>query len=146
MLTICKDSHLDHGLTMDQLRWVLETFADRDGFFIETVELPEDLGTLSCGLYGPLMGDEPVTTSTHPDVCYTTREGRSWASRILGNAKPRPTRQVTVIAGPHEGLACVLFTVYGGPCAPREPGDPSLNDEQRAESEAFWAEHGLALG
>jgi hypothetical protein len=53
---------------------------------------------------------------------------------------------LTVIAGPgDDGLdGVVLYTAYGGKCAPREPGDTSLNDEQRLESQAFWSEHALA--
>lgn len=141
MLTICKDSHLDHGLTMGQLRWVLSHFADRSGFFIETVELPEDVdGTLSCALYGPLVGDAPVSEA---DVVYKPRGGRRGVSRLCSRDL-RETRTLTVIAGPHEGLDCVLFTVYGGPCAPKEPTDPSLKDEEIEASEAFWSEHALS--
>jgi hypothetical protein len=140
MLTICKDSHLDHELSLDQLRWVLETFADRSGFFIETVELPVELGGLSCGLYGPLMGDESVPEG---EVVYKPRGGREGASRLCPR-EPRRVRRVTVIAGPHEDLDCVLYTVYGGPCAPKEPTDPTLKDEEREASEAFWKEHALA--
>lgn len=143
MLTICKDSHLDHGLTMDQLRWVLETFGDREGFFIETVELPEDLGTLSCGLYGPLMGDEPVNRGTHPSLALEPREGRSWPSRLI-DAPLRQTRTVTVIAGPHGDLGCVLYTVYGGPAAPQEENDPNLPAEKHPASRDFWKDHALA--
>ncbi len=61
-------------------------------------------------------------------------------------ARPnRPTRTLTVIAGPSDGKACVLYTSYGGPCAPREPGDPGIpNWEGVQEARAFWAEHALA--
>jgi len=38
----------------------------------------------------------------------------------------------------------VLYTAYGGPVAPREPFDRSLDEEAKAESEKFWAEHALA--
>jgi hypothetical protein len=40
----------------------------------------------------------------------------------------------------------ILYTAFGGPAAPREPGDPSLdgNEAGLAESKAFWAEHALS--
>lgn len=133
-----KDSHVDHGLTPAQLAFVVAHFADQGAFFIATVELPAELGTVPCGLYGPLMGDEPVTEDR---VTHEARGGRAWTSRLL-DAPSRGTRQVTVIAGPHDGAACVLYTAYGGPLAPQEPGDPGCKDV--AASAAFWAAHALA--
>jgi hypothetical protein len=42
---------------------------------------------------------------------------------------------------------CVLYTAYGGPQAPREPGDPAIKDfAEQAASEIFWSEHALAFG
>lgn len=55
---------------------------------------------------------------------------------------PRQVRTVTVIAGPHDGQPCVLFTAFGGPLAPQEPGDPGCKDPDA--SRAFWAEHALS--
>lgn len=37
---------------------------------------------------------------------------------------------------------CVLYTAFGGPAAPQEPGDPSCKD--LAESATFWREHALS--
>ena len=51
---------------------------------------------------------------------------------------------MTVVAGPDGEIPCRLYTCYGGPCAPREPGDTSLSDEERAESLAFWLQHALS--
>ena len=133
-----KDSHLDHGLTDAQVAWLLAGFAGREAFFIETVTLPEDLGTVPCGLYGPLMGDPPMTD----DQCeIVNRPGRDWPSRLVDRPK-RPTRKVTVIAGPHDGHPCVLFTAYGGPSAPQEPADPGCRDVTLSQS--FWREHALS--
>jgi hypothetical protein len=115
-------------------------FADKASFFIATVELPADLADLSCGLYGPIMGDAPVADA---DVQLAPRGTRAWPSRLV--ARPaRPTRLLTVIAGPHDDAACVLYTAFGGPLAPQEPGDPGCKDP--AASRAFWAEHALATG
>lgn len=137
-MRIHKDSHVDHGLTQAQLSYLLQRFGDHDKFFLVTIDLPEDLGTVPCGLYGPLMGDAPVTDD---EVTYSNRMGRQWPTRFI-EAASRQTRQVTLIAGPHDGEPCVLYTVYGGPSAPQEPGDPACRD--KAASEAFWATHALA--
>lgn len=132
------DSHVDHSLTEDQLSYLLARFADRQAFFIETITLPVELGTVPCGLYGPLMGDPPVRED---EVIRAPRGSREWSSRLV-DRPARPQRDVTVIAGPHDGHPCVLFTAFGGPVAPQEPGDPGCKDP--AVSAAFWQEHALA--
>ena len=160
------DSHVDHNLTADQLRYLLDRFADRNAFFLETFELPEDLGSVPCGLWGPIMGDTPVDET---EVCHEQRGSRAWPSRLVKRAT-RPSRQVTVIAGPHDEPcpqcttsawnllhrtdcptcagageikhACILYTAFGGPASPQEPGDPSCKDP--AASATFWRDHALA--
>ena len=132
------DSHIDHGLTATQLHHILDRFADRRAFFLETIELPEDLGTVPCALWGPTMGDPPISENA---VTHARRGDRTWTSRLV-DQPTRPTRLVTVIAGPHEAHACVLYTAFGGPASPQEPGDPSCKD--LAASATFWREHALA--
>lgn len=139
---IIKDaSHLDHGLTEAHGMWLINRYRDRDAFFIETIELPENLPAIPCGLHGPAVGDAPVPDS---ECKYVRRAGRARESRTCKRA-PQMTRTITVIAGPHDGDPCVLFTAYGGPLAPREPWDASMSDAQRAESIAFWAQHALSI-
>lgn len=46
--------------------------------------------------------------------------------------------------GPDEQDQLNCYTAFGGPLAPKEPGDPTLKPEERAKSEAFWREHALA--
>ena len=92
------ESHLDHNLTDAQIAFILDRFAARDAFFIETVELPTELGTVPCGLHGPLVGDPPVPEEV---VTRATRGTRTWRSRLVDRA-PQQVRTVTVIAGPHE--------------------------------------------
>lgn len=136
-------SHLDHGLTPAHLEWLSSKFAGRTGFFIETVEMPEGLPSLRCSLYGPAMGDAPVAEE---HVSYAVRGNRRCASRHLAGVFPRETRLVTVVAGVVGEDPCVLYTSYGGPEAPREPGDLSLGTmEQILESREFWAKHALSL-
>jgi hypothetical protein len=137
MLTIHPESHVDH-VTPEQLAYVLELFNGRDGFFIIEVEFPPTFGQVSCDLYGPTMGDPPVDESA---VRYAARGDRAWTSRLV-DLPARPCSRVTVVAGPHDGMSCVLFTVYGGPNAPQEPGDPRCADPEA--SKAFWSEHALA--
>jgi hypothetical protein len=131
---------LDHGLSEAHVKFLLETFSDRKEFFIETLTLPEELSPVSCALYGPLAGDSPVL-----DVeCEIVARGeRKWPSRLC-NRPARMTRRVTVVAGPDGDEPCVLYTAYGGPEAPREPGDTSLDDAGRAASADFWKDHALA--
>lgn len=168
-------SHLDHNLSAAQLAFLFERFAERDAFFIETLTFPRELGTVPCGLYGPLMGDPPIAES---EMTYGVRGTREWSSRIL-DLPARDQHEVTVIAGPHEETcarcggagswqslaipdpggpayytcsscggvgkikhACVLYTAFGGPLAPQEPGDPGCKDVEA--SRRFWSEHALA--
>jgi hypothetical protein len=135
-----KDSHLDHALTDAHVAYIMERFGDYQAFFIVTVDLPDDLAPLPCALMGPLVGDEPVPES---EVTYRKRGDRAWESRTIECAYPRTSRKVTVIAGPHDGESCVLYTAYGGPCAPQEPGDPGCKDKEA--SAAFWAQHALIV-
>ncbi len=113
------------------------------GFFVRSVSMPPDLPPLESGLYGPAAGDPPVAEA---DIHWTARPGRQWASRMV-DKPPRPTNILTVIAGPSAPGKddCILYTVYGGPLAPRELNDPDLRPEDRAEAEAFWAIHALAM-
>ena len=167
-----EDSHLDHGLSTAQVDYLLRLFADRSEFFITTIELPEELGGVLCGLFGPIMGDEPVRQA---DVTHAPRGDRAYSSRLVERPM-RPTNKVTVIAGPHKEHACVLYTAFGGPSAPQEPEDitrqivetnrlldaefertPGYSDatkalqdklealsQKRHESVKFWTEHALA--
>jgi hypothetical protein len=162
-----RDSHVDHGLTDAQIHYLLDRFADRQAFFVETITLPRELGTVPCGLYGPLMGDSAIRED---EVTYARRGVRAWDSRLI-SLPARQQHEVTVIAGPHEETcarcsaaasawnllhratcpdcsgtqkikhACVLYTAFGGPAAPQEPGDPGCKD--LAASATFWREHAL---
>lgn len=155
-----KDSHLDHGLNESQIAFIVGRFSDRSAFFKETIELPEELGSVPCALYGPAVGLPPVPEA---EVVLRARGDREWKSRVIEVAYPRTSRKVTVIAGPHEDEACVLYTAYGGPEAPQEVGDLEQQWEREAAkprteetckamdaikakldiSRAFWREHAL---
>ncbi len=140
-MRITADSHVDHNLPERVIALILERFADRESFAIESFELPPELGTVPCALVGPLSGCGVVA---EPEVFYLRRGERPGESRMVRRAFVR-SRTVTVIMGTHDG-ECILFTAYGGPCAPREPWDPSLSPVEKQESIAFWEQHALATG
>lgn len=142
-------SHVDHGLTEAQLAWLLVEASARlldepppwGEPYIASFQLPEELGTVPCGLHGPRAGDhDPVEED---EVTYAVRGSRTGESRLCARA-PKQTRKVSLIAGEHEGEPWVLFTAFGGPVAPREPFELAEGSEERAASEAFWAKHALS--
>lgn len=140
-IAIVKDSHCDHNFDLLQIEYVLGQLsgAPTDKVTVRQVQLPAGLGRVPCALHGPIMGQPPVPDS---EVGLTHRGQRTWPSRLVD----RPVQMVpdvTVIVGPHEGQL-VLYTMYGGPQAPREPGDPMIPDAELAEARKFWAEHALA--
>lgn len=141
MMKVVRQSHTDHGLTVRQIVHLINRFKDRDGFFVETITLPDHLGTVNAELYGPLADDPPVDEA---DVVYVVRGKRPQGSRMV-RRPVRKTNRLTVIAGPLGEEPCVLYTAYGGEYAPREPWDPSHTDESRQESVDFWSKHALAL-
>jgi len=147
-------SHLDHDLTEDQINYIAARYEGRDGHFIDTFELPEELGTVPCGLYGPIMGDPPVERE-HTEM--KKRGNREYLSRVINPtigepfiADPmtlfRQVQIVTVIAGPHKEESCILYTAFGGPLAPQEPLDieAQIIAAHKAEREEFEKASGFS--
>lgn len=141
MLELHAESHLDHGISPAIIEFVLGKFAEKNEFFIETLTLPAIFGRVPCNLHGPATG-EPVVAEAEAD--YMVRPGRKNASRVCGR-DPVLVNSITVIAGPHDGKACIVFTIFGGPLAPKELGDPSMKPEELLASQKFWAEHALSI-
>ena len=144
-MIITTDSHTDHSISGAIFEYLTHRFADRAGFFIETITIPLSLGTVGNALVGPACGDDPVAEAQ----CYrATRGGRAGESRMV-RGHLRQTRTLTVIAGPDgKGNSCVLYTAHGGPAAPREPWDPGVQNDPAAlaASVEFWAVHALSDG
>ena len=144
MLTITKDSHLDHGLSTDHIAYIERLIDGRiasgdmtPGVNVVELVLPPSMP----GLHTALYSDVPET-----EVTYAVRGARKCASRVVDRPM-RWTRWCTVVVGPSEGNPHVLYTAYGGKAAPREPGDPSLATlEEWQASKAFWSTHALATG
>jgi hypothetical protein len=158
-LIISPKSHLDHGLVSGHITLIAMALEGREnGFCILQLDIPTSLPPLECGLRGPTVGTPPVLDKY---TRMSTRGDRKWASRVFdvtvsldigstGRIYGRGTeypglldklevRKMVAIVGP-DGT---LFTAYGGPLAPREPGDTSMNAQEREESIAFWNEHAL---
>jgi hypothetical protein len=138
-------SHLDHVMSDEQREYALAQIRSGEAtvkvgefgpaFYIASVTLPESLGTVPCGLRGPLVGDAPIGESS---VTYAKRGERPNESRLT-DLPPLPSRELTAIV-----IGGNLATLYAGPLAPQETTDPFLRDDARAASEAFWAEHALS--
>jgi hypothetical protein len=167
------DSHLDHldhllAHEREQLfAWLDERFVERR---IERANWPRavlqsDLRKpivatftgspvkLYSDLRGPSCGDREITEDL---VQYRVRPGRRNTTRALlaftddlggvcwNLAQLRTVDVVTVVIGEHAGQERVLFTVYGGQPAPREPGDTAIASWEELEaSRKFWAVHAL---
>lgn len=141
-------SHLDHAMTAAQREFALTAIregratvkvgsvsGETVGFAILAVELPASLGTVPCALLGPETGGAPISDA---EAFTATRNGRPNTSRLT-RKPPVPSSFLTaVIVGGN------LATIYGGPLAPQEPGDPYLAPEGKAASEDFWSKHALS--
>lgn len=132
--------HADHGVSTKHIEDLALLSVPHRGFFLRTLRLPVGFDDLMSGLWGPAAGDPPVPDS---EVQMKVRNNRPGPSRMV--ARPhRSTRLMTMI-GIRDDNGVTFFTIYGGPAAPREPWDPSMNDAERAESREFWSKHALAL-
>jgi hypothetical protein len=138
--------HADHGVTGIHRGIIKDVFIKAgDGFLLKTVNLDDYDGyanlPLMSGIHGPIAGDPPVPAD---EIVWAKRGERPNLSRLCNRA-PRPTLLMTVI-GTREGEKVTVFTVYGGPCAPREITDPTLPAEAAEEAAQFWANHALSMG
>lgn len=138
-IKIHADSHLDHTVPDSVIDYACQKFSDREEFFVSTIEYPDSLPEIPCRLHLDVPESE---------VHYAKRGERSWDSRMC-KRPPRMVREVTVVAGPHpedKKAGMVLFSIYGGPNAPREPGDPSLEtpSPELEASKAFWKSAALS--
>lgn len=129
------DTHLDHGLTQQQIDYLFGFFEHRAGFFVQTIILPDALGTVPCALHLDVPESE---------AHYVHRGERTYESRVCERA-PYQTNVVTVVAGPADDNdpTVYLFTAYGGPEAPQEPSDPKCRDVEK--SRAFWSKAALSV-
>lgn len=142
-MIITPESHLDHGLTPAHIALIMDRFGPLDFAFTETMWLPEHLPDVPCALYGPCVGDDAVPES---EVFYQIRGSRAWSSRMVRRPL-RGVRLLSVIAGPSGDVPSILYTAFGGPVAPREPGDPDCQSDHiiHHASVQFWKRHAIAV-
>ena len=140
LLAVTDDSHLDHGLGILHVQWLRETLGSVTGTGAVTLEMPARLAGLRCGLHGPATGESPVSDE---EAWHERRGTRPGESRMCPR-RSTATRLLTVIWGPDNSGATILYTAFPGPLAPREPWDTSLDDAERTRSVSFWAEHALS--
>lgn len=144
MATIKKIYHADHGVSPETIQQIIDRLEEDKklpaGFFIITTRLPLLAPSIENALYGPRSGDDDVTES---EVFYMKRSEDRPPSRMV-NLPARETRKVTVI-GMNDPDGVNVYTIYGGPAAEREPGDPTLTTpEEKQAAIDFWAVHALA--
>ena len=137
-------AHDDHPITDQQMEWIQthpDLLAEPNGtFLIKVLTMPEELGTIPSGLYGPAAGDGPIMEE---DVVYEERGDRKGSSRKV-NMPNRPARNICVIG--RKGI--VAFTIYGTQSSepsPKEPFDSFANEEERQKSIDFWSRHALSV-
>ncbi len=139
-------AHDDHGLDATQLNFIDEALADWDGSFIlKVLTLPTRCLSLKCSLYGPCVGDPPITED---QVTYAKRNNRPGPSRLIA-APQRPARNMVVVGKRIDDGTLMLFTAYGTRAtspSPREWWDSSMKPTEAIEAAQFWSTHALATG
>lgn len=136
-------AHDDHDLKPEHLEVLDEALAGWDGTFLrKVIPLPEGCPDIPSALYGPAVGDEPVTEDR---VTYEVRGKRKGPSRLI-KAPVRPARGIAVV-GVQTPIGRMLFTAYGtqsDEVSPREWWDPSMSPDDCIEAATWWKEHALA--
>lgn len=143
-INITDESHLDHGVNDRTLDWLRTLEVPVGEVSVQTLRLPDSCADLMSALRGPLAGDPPVPERY---VSYVRRGARNGLTRVLLGKRPRPTRFITVVTGPHNGAEGVLYTCYGGKEMPQEPWEFSGDDidpEKYSKSIELWSTHALA--
>ena len=139
-------AHDDHDLQPEHLRFLDEALSDWDGSFMKRVlTLPPSYQSIPSALYGPVVGDEPVTDDM---VTYEVRNKRPGPSRLI-DAPMRPARNLVVIGMQVEDGTMLLFTAYGtqsNEVSPREWWDSGMKPHEAIEAATFWSTHALATG
>lgn len=147
--------HADHGLENEHFAFIdffIEStvwemkgagFVDIEHpsscLWIEVLTLPEEISSLPSTLYGPEVGDDPITEDM---VTYTIRNGRLGPSRLV-DLPIREARKVCVVM-----MSGKILTAYGtqmNVSTPREWWDPGMRPLETLEAATFWAIHASSL-
>ena len=136
-VVIGEGSHvLDHNTLVLFEEALGQVRLEGEAFFLRAVDMGRVIGTNAC-----------VRVEGHDSrVYYARRGGRAGASRMVRGISPTPCTTLVLCLGwdPDAGHH-VAYTAYVGEVAPREPWDPSLQEDPAglAESRKFWAAHAL---
>ena len=138
------DGHYDvHGITPKILDWITRQKEVMAATGPVTITLPDSMDPIPNSLIGPSTGYPPV----NDDATFADNRGeRAHKSRMM-HGEATTTRTITIIARPHKETGKpFIITAFGGPLSPKEPNDPYLKPEEKAESEKFWSQHALLTG
>lgn len=125
-------AHKDADENKQLLAEAVEKVVYTNPFWMETLDMGRIIGKDGC-----------VEVTEEDDTCWACRPGRKLPSHLVFNKQPVETPYFTVgMCTDNDGLV-TIFTAFAGKKAPKEPLDPTLKEEERAESEAFWATHAL---
>lgn len=125
------------GITSEILAEAIEHLGDRytGPFGMYEVDFGRIIGTDNC-----------VAIESGDDVRMMYRKGRQGKSPVVFGKEPAETTILTIgicTDSDDELKRDTIFTAFTGQLAPKEPWDPRLKDEERAESERFWASYAL---
>lgn len=108
----------------------------------ETYQGPFEIRMISLGY---IVGEDRCieVQENDPEVQHLYRKGRAGTTPITFSKYARLTSLITIGICLDQDLKDTLFTAFYGQLAPREPWDPSLPEQERAESEEFWKNHAI---
>lgn len=134
VFAINADSHMAaHAAVTDEMMAEAIKLIDYQApFQMVTVDLGRIIGTDNC-----------VETTDSDDVKMMYRKGRDGKTPIVFGREAEETTSLTVGICTDEDSLETIFTAFTGKIAPKEPWDPRINPEEKAESENFWKHHAL---
>ncbi len=131
--------HPEGGFTVEKLDRALSRVdtKGRNGIMKEVVTFDEIIGESTC-----------VEIDESDDVVMVFRKNRAGMTPMVKNRDSEPCSSVTLVIAKDrdmpDGKNYVLITGYIGGGAPREPWDRNIrSEEEKRESEIFWAKHAL---
>lgn len=117
-----------------QLASTQDITTDHKGFASVTVSFDRVIGKTDC-----------VETLPTDNVVYAVRQGRDRHMRFVHGRAGTETSSLTLIVV-SLGESWKLISAWFGGAATKEPQDPSMTEQERAEAYSFWNRHALIWG
>ena len=140
-----KIAHDDHPMSDEQIEWIqthpVISEMEEGEFICQVFEVPVSRGTVPSALYGPSVGDDPITED---EVTYMVRGKPGQESRMID----KPVRQAhnMCVIGLVGKIAFTLYGTQANEPSPREPWDEGFaSDEEKEFATKFWSEHALSI-